>query len=723
MKLPRIFLSTLFVLSVLIASEAVADLSNAIIYDLPLGQELRMPDRLPGSALSREDSLEIMSYRYDGDTVRVLTILVDWTDRPHTYPRTVFDSLMFSRNVFAGGSVADYYDEVSYGQLTVTGNVLNWYSAGQYMFFDWFDFEDILFAIDGLIDYSQYDANNDGFVDAITFVRSGNGEEDSQDPNDIWSFAVGYGGSGLGPFDGVYVNRWNTSPETRPLRNPSNPTIFLGVDTLNRIRVFVHELGHNLGLPDLYDYDSKLVTFTYTNPGDANDHPLVDWCVMGYYGYGYLAIGSEIPSHFCGWSKKEMGFIQPINLTGEHIDLVIYDIETHADSSLYKVPIDVYGSEYFLLEYRNPQSTGMFDKLDSDFSVFFWPDLTYGCDPLDRGLLITHIDDALPSNDGTPDFPHYRVIVEDAGYNPSMDETANPEGHVTDSAQWWYPNETRKGALFSDDVTGQDLFSPTTYPSSDGYSGPSGITVRVDSIVGNRLYAYVNNPNDFDSDDDGVPDSIDNCVDMPNPDQVDVDGDGNGDVCDNCVMVFNPDQEDLDADFVGDSCDNCYAVANPDQEDMDADSRGDSCDNCPGVFNVQQEDADLDGVGDSCDFCTDIDGDGYGNGYVYDTCALDNCPDTANPKQEDADTNGVGDACCCNTRCNVDNLVGPGVECDVADLSYLVDYLFRGGPIPPCPEQANVDNVIGVAGPIDIADLSYMVEYLFRGGPPPPPCP
>ena len=473
------------------------DLSRGIILDIPQERIESQLGRLPLSQLTREDSLKIASYRFTGDTVKVLAILVDWSNRPHTYPKETFDSLLFSRDVFPRGSVADYYYEVSYGQVNVVGEARNWYNAGTYT--PWFDFELLLYILDPVIDYSQFDANHDGDVDAVTFIRSRNGMEDSQNPNDIWSYAMVYPpGSGPGPFDGVYVSRWNTSPETQPLHDPLYPPGFSGVDTLNKIRVFCHELAHCVGLPDLYDYDAKLEVSTFDTPNDDNDHPLVDWCIMGYYGYGLLSIGSQVPSHFCGWSKKEMGWIDPVGFTGA-THIVIYNIEAKKDSSLYLLPIKPSEGEYFLLEYRNPNSVAKFDKLDSDFSCYLWPNLAFGGDSLDRGLLITHVHDSLGApywriNSGTPDYPHYTVAVEDAGYNPWRDASYNPEGHVTDSAQWWYAYESRKAAPFSHNVQYQEVFSPSTYPNSNGYFGPSGITVQVDSIVDDRLFAYVYAP-------------------------------------------------------------------------------------------------------------------------------------------------------------------------------------------------------------------------------------
>jgi len=173
-----------------------------------------------------------------------------------------------------------------------------------------------------------------------------------------------------------------------------------------------------------------------------------------------------------------------------------------------------------------------------------------------------------------------------------------------------------------------------------------------------------------DTDNDGVPDTIDNCPDTPNADQLDSDGDNVGDVCDNCPFAANNGQTDTDSDGVGDVCDNCPGSANPGQENADGDGLGDNCDSCPAVAD-SGADSDFDGLGDACDNCpalsntgqNDFDGDNVG-----DIC--DNCPSTANTNQADNDLDGIGNACDnCIDEANADQLDtdgdGWGDVCDV----------------------------------------------------------
>jgi len=48
----------------------------------------------------------------------------------------------------------------------------------------------------------------------------------------------------------------------------------------------------------------------------------------------------------------------------------LFNIEEFSTQNVYKVPINETGSEYFLLEYRNPRSSAQFDHVNSDFSAY-----------------------------------------------------------------------------------------------------------------------------------------------------------------------------------------------------------------------------------------------------------------------------------------------------------------------------------------------------------------
>jgi len=77
---------------------------------------------------------------------------------------------------------------------------------------------------------------------------------------------------------------------------------------------------------------------------------------------------------------------------------------------------------------------------------------------------------------------------------------------------------------------------------------------------------------------------------------------------------------------------------------------------------------------------------------------------------------GLECGCCVNPGdINGDGSAVP----DIADLVYLVAFMFSGGPAPTCMDQANVNGQPGPGVAPDIADLVYLVAYMFQGGPAP----
>jgi len=79
--------------------------------------------------------------------------------------------------------------------------------------------------------------------------------------------------------------------------------------------------------------------------------------------------------------------------------------------------------------------------------------------------------------------------------------------------------------------------------------------------------------------------------------------------------------------------------------------------------------------------------------------------------------------CCVGNRGNGND--DPDDKANVADVAYLVDWLFGipNGPEPNCIEEANANG--DPEEKANVADISYLVNWLFGipSGPPPLPCP
>jgi len=320
---------------------------------------------------------EIDSFGKKTTYLNALVILVDFNDHladTSNHNPAAFDHLLFSEGVHSTGSMNDYYLENSYDNVGVTGVITSWlrmpqnytyYVDGQYGFGTYPNnaqrlTEDAVAAADPFVDFSQFDNDNDGYVDALFVVHAGVGRESSGSPNDIHSHAWSINPQTR---DGVIISGYSMEPE---LHNTSG--------TMVRMGVFGHEFGHVLGLRDLYDTD-------YSSSGVGR------WSMMagGSWNGGGLS-----PSHFDAWSKYQLGWVNPIVVDSNMTNISIPASEDSAVSYILWTEGQI-SSEYFIVE--NRQQIGFDSALPSS------------------GLLIYHVDESVSGNSN--DW-HPLVMVEQA---------------------------------------------------------------------------------------------------------------------------------------------------------------------------------------------------------------------------------------------------------------------------------------------------------------------
>ncbi|MFC1483776.1 M6 family metalloprotease domain-containing protein [Candidatus Neomarinimicrobiota bacterium] len=369
---------------------------------------------------------------------KALFILVDFSDNVRQTDSTFFDTLAFHQDA---GTLWDYYQDASYGTLDIVTldlpSALGWVRAPQtYAYYVNADngfgsypqnaqglAEDVVNAVNSNVDFSQYDNDGDGYVDALFIVHSGPGAEYTGSDYDIWSHAwATVTDLDMGDGYGGIVRNYSMEPEYWSV--PGDMTI----------GVYAHEMGHAVfGLPDLYDYGIG---------GTGTDsRGLGRWSLMA--GGSWNGNDGDSPALPDAWSHFQMGYVNPMDKLTNEIGYVVAPVADSAE--VHRIWINgIPGDEYFLVE--NRQQLGYDTALPGE------------------GLLIYHIDEALQGaayandNEWHPDSVdngHYLVALEQADglWNLERDENSGDTGDP-------YPGSTANNG-----------FNYSSTPNSQTYAG------------------------------------------------------------------------------------------------------------------------------------------------------------------------------------------------------------------------------------------------------------
>lgn len=316
-------------------------------------------------------------------TPKAVVILAEFQDTPFTItnPRRSFEQYLNGKgrsvNYDNGeasnlSSVAQYFSDMSFKkfipQFDIYGPVklpdsLKYYGGNSYNKNGDLIQTDVHFGnlikdactlMNDSLDFSAYDANNDGYVDLVYIVYAGFSESLSGNSSDcIWPKS---GFQNFGKFDGKTVARYGVNNELNGFPGAySYPRI-------NGIGLFCHEFSHTLGLPDLYQ----------SNDACDNNHEMEFWDLMDggeYTKNGYL------PTPYTAWEREAMGWMN-IETLSEEGQLQLTPIQEGGKA--YRIVNDNATNEYYIIE--NIQERGWYDAKSKGKSI------------KGHGMLVYHVD-------------------------------------------------------------------------------------------------------------------------------------------------------------------------------------------------------------------------------------------------------------------------------------------------------------------------------------------
>ena len=460
-------------------SDGSLNLSSLVVgEDRPLG----IPKHLrpaPELIASRRPAFLTQRVRLEGGNVGaqpMLVLLVDFTDRSPV--GTTADD--WSGKIFgSSNSVAHYYEEVSYNNFnftqaaeshgTANDGIVGWLhmsyahpnngwtpgTAEQQLA------KDAILAAAPYVNFASFDGNSDGYIsrDELRLVVVAAGYEAGYyqagapacTPS-IRGTAWALDGDVSAPVvDGKTVASWSGGGSftqfgewhCHSLDTPGHAAT---------LGIMVHEIGHDLDWPDLYDTDYSSIGVGY-------------WSVMGYgmWLYTGLYLG-DCPAHPDVWSKWYQGWLTPVQVGCSVADASIPQVETNPTA--YQLLDNPGGVNW---DFYNHSGTGEYFLVENRQRVGYDAGLP------GVGLLVWHIDETRPY-DNTANADETRKLVDL--------EEADGRNDLDNNASWGDSGDPYPGD------SNNRIFNDVSNPNSQLYAGtPSQVSVTDISDVGATMTA------------------------------------------------------------------------------------------------------------------------------------------------------------------------------------------------------------------------------------------
>ncbi|UCG85933.1 MAG: M6 family metalloprotease domain-containing protein [Gemmatimonadota bacterium] len=371
------------------------------------------------------------------DTLPLVVIPALFADSPEPHvsapeiQRALFDGPS------ANGTVSEYYGEVSGGRFGIRGVTLPWVSTaitldsavgtsfglgseagtGSYLL-------EALEQADPMTDFGRFDndgpdgipnsGDDDGYVDAVAF--------------EFLEVAASCGGPGIWPHRWVVAGWADSAYRTDDLRPDGDPirvndyiiqsAVTCDGSSVQPATTIAHELGHVLGLPDLYDRTRGVLP-------EQRLWVVGCWSLMaaGAWGCGTTDRSAwTTPTHLGAWEKERLGWLSEVHVV-ENVVGAEYSLEPVIGSQrVLKIPLE-YGApadtnEYLLAEYRKQEG------FDRDLPA--------------SGVLIYHVDPTVRGNQPAQSGPGWHMVrLEEADGNSSLLRTFLEGGNRGEPGDAW----------------------------------------------------------------------------------------------------------------------------------------------------------------------------------------------------------------------------------------------------------------------------------------------